>query len=114
MPIVQFDSEEEIDSDLIESNGSALGEATYAAANDVRRQFSKFVDRSKKDGKKTLVTEHRKPAAALVPVNQYRILKMLDQAGYTEKLSELTYQDIDGATDFRTLLRELFKDDPTK
>ena len=81
------------DTDLIEGN-SILGEATYAGSGYARTHFSEIIDRSKKDGEKTLITEHNKPAAAVVSVKDFRILKLLDSLGISDKIGDLTYKEI--------------------
>ena len=94
MPTIKFEDENTDDSDLLASGETPLGEANYAASNSVRKEFSKFIDRSKRDGERTLITEHNKPSAAIVPVSEYRILKMLDKAGFTELLANITMKSV--------------------
>jgi prevent-host-death family protein len=80
-------------SDLIKGS-KLLGEADYAAVNSVRSNFAKIVDMSNNEGKKILITDHKKPAAAVVPVSEFRILMLLEKVGMTQQLTELTYEDI--------------------
>jgi antitoxin (DNA-binding transcriptional repressor) of toxin-antitoxin stability system len=82
------------DADLIDGTASLLGESTHAPVNYVRMHFASIIDHAKTDKEKILVTEHKRPAAAVVPVGEFRILKLLDQIGVTSDLSQLTYKDI--------------------
>jgi prevent-host-death family protein len=83
------------DTDLIDGTASLLGESLHAPANYVRTHFASIIDHAKTDREKIIVTEHMKPAAAVIPVSEFRILKLLDQIGVTADLSNLTYKDID-------------------
>jgi len=93
MPALKEELQESKDTDLIKGS-KLLGEADYAAVNSVRSNFAKIIDLSNNDGKKILITEHKKPAAAVVPVSEFRILMLLEKVGMTENLKKLTYEDI--------------------
>ena len=93
MPELNFRPGPSRDSDLIEGS-SPLGEARYAAANYVRSNFAKVVALARNGEEKIVITEHSKPACAVVPITQYRILTLLERAGLTNELSELTYKSI--------------------
>lgn len=93
MPKVQIQEVEAKDTDLVSPRGP-LGDAHYAAATDVRQKFAAFANMSRNLGQMTLITERQKPAAALVSVSDYRILRILDAAGYKDKLAELSYEKL--------------------
>jgi prevent-host-death family protein len=80
---------------LIDGSAGLLGDSIHAPANYVRTHFASIIDHAKTDKEKIIVTEHKKPAAAVIPVSEFRILKLLDQIGVTADLSSLTYRDID-------------------
>lgn len=82
------------DNDLIEGTWK-LGEATYAGSGYARTHFAEIIDRSKNSGEKTLITEHNKPAAAIVTVQDFRIVKLIEALGLAKDVGELTYQDFD-------------------
>lgn len=83
------------DTDLIDGTAKLLGESYHAPANYVRTHFAWIIDHAKTGKEKIIVTEHMKPAAAVVPVSEFRILKLFDQLGVTTDLSDLTYQNIE-------------------
>jgi prevent-host-death family protein len=93
MPELNFQPGSSRDADLIEGS-SPLGEARYAAANYVRSNFAKVVALARNGEEKIVITEHSKPACAVVPITQYRILTLLERAGLTSEISELTYKSI--------------------
>jgi PHD/YefM family antitoxin component YafN of YafNO toxin-antitoxin module len=82
------------DDDLLKGDNLLLGETRYAPINEFRSKMAFYVDLMKRENEKILITEHKKPTAAVVQVKEFRILKLLDQAGVSERLSSLTYSDI--------------------
>lgn len=106
MPAIRSTKKDARDHDLM--NGTAptlVGEADYAAANYVRTNFASVVGLSRNEKAKILITEHNYPAAAVVPVSQYRILKFLDSIGITDALSDITYTEVS----FEDAIQELSK-----
>lgn len=94
MPAFEPRNRNERDADLINGSTRLLGEAEYAPANYVRSNFSSVIDNARVSNAKIVITEHRRPAAAVVPVNEFRILRLLEVLGVTESISELTYTDV--------------------
>lgn len=94
MPAIKMASREDRDQDLISGGSQLVDEANYATVSHVRTHFADVIDASRRAGAKTLITERSKPAAAVVPVVEFRILQLFEKAGLIERLSELTYKDI--------------------
>lgn len=97
------------DDDLISGDNLLLGETRYAPIHEFRSKMAFYVDLMKRENEKILITEHRKPTAAVVPVKEFRILKLLDQAGVSERLSSLTYSDV-APEDALNQLSRIFED----
>lgn len=79
------------DSDILERDDLANG---IVGVRDARANFSRVIDVARTDRSRLLITDNGKPAAAVVPIPQWRILDYLDKLGVSDKVTELAYENL--------------------
>ena len=83
----KLDISEKRNADILESH-------PHVNARSARSNFSRLVNTARIDNERVIITEYGEPAAAIVPINDIRILENIPDLGWVDKISDKDFEEL--------------------
>ena len=75
-------------------NADILETHPHVNARSARSNFSRLVNTARIDKERVIITEYGEPAAAIVPINDIRILENVPDLGWIDQITDKDFEEI--------------------